>query len=180
MNNTQQVFPAFRVALLAAVALAVAACQPKEAGQEEAVDAAPAESAAHGSAPVTTDVGGSYNPDGVAPFGMASRQPKPVADAATEAPEAAATESLAAQNQLFGVHCQSCHGADGKGIEPLGVTLVGSTYVQSKTEAELVAMLKVGRMPGDPDSVKGRVMPGFAWMTDEQLNELAGFLKAQN
>jgi hypothetical protein len=24
------------------------------------------------------------------------------------------------------------------------------------------------------------VMPGFAWMSDEQLTDLAGFLKAQN
>jgi len=153
---------------------------PQNASQAESTHSADA--GAHGAGgSAASDVGGSYNKDGVAPFGMTSRKPVPVAEApvATEA-VAAGNALLADQNATFGTHCQSCHGADGKGIEPLGVTLVGSSFIKSKSQDELVAMLKAGRLPGDPDSVKQRVMPGFAWMNDEQLGELAEFLKAQN
>ncbi len=127
------------------------------------------------------DVGGTYNKEGVAPFGMVQRLPKPV-DGAAPAEEAAMASAgmLADQNALFGVHCVACHGQDGLGVEPLGVTLVGSAFIKRKSQDELVAMLKVGRTPDSPDTVKGRVMPGFAWMSDDQLNELAAFLKSQN
>jgi mono/diheme cytochrome c family protein len=133
--------------------------------------------------PEPVDVGGSYNKDGVAPFGMAQRLPKPVGDAAASAEDSAASDAvltLADQNELFAVHCTACHGRDGLGVEPLGVTLVGSPFIQKSSNEELLAMLKVGRQPDSPDSVKGRVMPGFAWMTDEQLGEIVVFLKAQN
>ena len=133
--------------------------------------------------PETVDVGGSYNKDGVAPFGMVQRLPKPVDGAAAPDDGNAASDTvvmLADQNEMFSVHCTACHGRDGLGVEPLGVTLVGSPFIQSSSNAELVAMLKVGRQPDSPDSVKGRVMPGFAWMTDDQLSEIVVFLKAQN
>ena len=128
-------------------------------------------------------VGGTYNKDGVAPFGMAQRLPKQldgVAVVAVVAEEPGVEVVMADQNALFGVHCVACHGRDGLGVEPLGVGLVDSSFVQSKSTAELVEMLKVGRMPDSADSVKGRVMPGFAWMGDDQLTEMAVFLKAQN
>jgi mono/diheme cytochrome c family protein len=130
-----------------------------------------------------SSVGGSYNKDGVAPFGMVQRLPKQldgvaVVAVAAEAPGVEVV--MADQNALFGVHCVACHGRDGLGVEPLGVGLVDSSFVQSKSTAELVEMLKVGRMPDSADSVKGRVMPGFAWMGDDQLTELAVFLQAQN
>jgi mono/diheme cytochrome c family protein len=130
-----------------------------------------------------SSVGGSYNKDGVAPFGMVQRLPKQldgvaVVAVAAEAPGVEVV--MADQNALFGVHCVACHGRDGLGIEPLGIGLVDSPFVQSKSTAELVEMLKVGRMPDSVDSVKGRVMPGFAWMGDDQLTEMAVFLKAQN
>jgi|GEM_PF-2152912 len=124
--------------------------------------------------------GGSYNKGGVAPFGMAQRLPKPVEGVSASADAPAAAVMLADQNALFAVHCTACHGRDGLGVEPLGVTLVGSSFINRSSNEELIAMLKVGRMPDSPDSVKGRVMPGFAWMTDEQLTDIAGFLKVQN
>jgi len=169
------------IALGVAVTLLTACGQPGDT-EKSAPEAAPQDHAAPAAnSGETKDVGGSYNPDGVAPFGMASRQPKEVPPLeVAEAPATDAPAVLADQSPLFATHCASCHGADGMGVEPLGVTLVGSAFVQAKSQDELVAMLKVGRMPGDPDSVKQRVMPGFNWMNDEQLTELAGFLKAQN
>jgi mono/diheme cytochrome c family protein len=134
-------------------------------------------------APKAVDVGGSYNKDGVAPFGMVQRLPKQLDDAAASAADNAVSGSaatLADQNALFEVHCTACHGRDGLGVEPLGVTLVGSPFIMQSSNEQLIAMLKVGRLPDSPDSVKGRVMPGFAWMTDEQLTEIAAFLKTQN
>ena len=132
----------------------------------------------------TNDVGGSYGKNGVAPFGMAQRLPKQIDVERIAGMESSAVSSttvlLADQNALFAVHCVACHGADGLGVEPLGVTLVGSPFVSSKSTEELIAMLKVGRLPDSMDSVKGRVMPGFAWMSDEQLTDLAVLLKAQN
>jgi len=174
-------------AALLVLALFVTACGQPDGQQEEAAaghggEPAAAEAAHGGDHAASSEVdGGSYNKDGVAPFGMTSKKPVEVPELAAEAPaEAAVAASLADENALFGVHCASCHGPDGKGVEPLGVTLVGSAFIQSKSQDELVAMLKVGRMPGDPDSVKQRVMPGFNWMTDEQLNEIAAFLKSKN
>ena len=134
-------------------------------------------------APKAVDVGGSYNKEGVAPFGMVQRLPKPLDGAAASdagSAERAGAVMLADQNEMFAVHCTACHGRDGLGVEPLGVTLVGSPFIQSSSNEQLIAMLKVGRLPDSPDSVKGRVMPGFAWMSDEQLTEIAAFLKTQN
>ena len=44
----------------------------------------------------------------------------------------------------------------------------------------LAAFLKVGRMPGQPGNISGRVMPGFAYLPDPELAALAGFLKARH
>ena len=51
----------------------------------------------------------------------------------------------------------------------------------SDTEiAELVAFLKAGRMPGDPESVAGRPMPGFAWLPEADLAGIAAYIKARH
>jgi len=70
-----------------------------------------------------------------------------------------------------------CHGADAKGVEGLGLTLAGSQLVADSSQAELVELLKAGRMPGSPDSITGIPMPSFAWMPQGDLEEVAGYLK---
>jgi len=174
-----------RLVLIGAAVLAVVVA-PGCAESPDTADVPHSEDAHHSAAAgsdTSRDVGGSYNKEGVAPFGMVSRKPVAVPDAVVDtagASDAAAAGLLADQSATFATHCQSCHGADGQGVEPLGVTLVNSPFVKSKSADELVAMLKVGRLPGDPDSVKQRVMPGFSWMEEAQLSELADLLKAQN
>ena len=51
------------------------------------------------------------------------------------------------ENALYNTHCIVCHGAEARGIEGLGVSLVESPFV--------VEFLKVGRLPNDPASTTG-------------------------
>lgn len=87
--------------------------------------------------------------------------------------------SAAADNEKVVLNCVACHGVDLHGVEDLGVNLVTSKFVGSKSVPELVAFLKVGRMPGDPESVAGRPMPGFGWLPEADLTEIATYVKAQ-
>lgn len=111
----------------------------------------------------------------VAPFGMAERKPKPL----PEAEQSTATASGSGDSPLYSVHCIACHGADAQGVEGLGVSLVGSEYVAGSSSDDLVAFLKKGRLPTDPDSVTGVPMPSFSWMPDEDLSAIAAYVQGQ-
>ncbi|MBL8199526.1 MAG: cytochrome c [Chromatiales bacterium] len=91
-----------------------------------------------------------------------------------------ATAALAEEDEKFAQHCVACHGTGLEGVEGLGVSLADSAFVGRKTVGELVAFLKVGRMPGDPESVAGRPMPGFGWLTEAELTEIATYLKSRH
>ena len=118
----------------------------------------------------------SIDADGnIAPFGFASKQPVPVAEL-----EVVPAETSAASSDIYNIHCIACHGADAKGVEGLGLSLADSQLVASSSEAELSAFLKVGRLPDSPDSVTGVPMPPFAWMSDEELTDVTGYLKSLN
>jgi mono/diheme cytochrome c family protein len=80
----------------------------------------------------------------------------------------------------FELNCLACHGADLEGIEGLGANLAFSGFVGRKTVPELVAFLQVGRMPGDPESVSGRAMPGFSWLPEADLIEIATYVKSKH
>ncbi len=94
---------------------------------------------------------------------------------------ASATAARAEEvNGKYALNCIACHGAALEGVEGLGVSLAGSAFVARKSVPELVAFLKVGRMPGDPESVAGRPMPGFAWLPEADLTEIAAYIKARH
>jgi mono/diheme cytochrome c family protein len=80
--------------------------------------------------------------------------------------------------ELFAANCAACHGPDGNGIPELGVTLVESAYTASLEAPQLVEFLKVGRMPGQPGSIRNGVMPGFAYLPADELTEIAAYVKA--
>jgi mono/diheme cytochrome c family protein len=101
-----------------------------------------------------------------APFGYAARQVS----------EPAASPSLDGA-ALYATHCLACHGPKLQGIAELGVRLAGSDYVRRSDTAALTAFLKVGRMPGQPGNISGRVMPGFGYLPEPELAALADFVK---
>jgi EmrB/QacA subfamily drug resistance transporter len=105
-------------------------------------------------------------PAGAVPFGFAQRVVE----------ESAAALSGEA---LYAVHCVACHGANLAGIEELGVALAGSAYVRRTSADALVALLKAGRMPGQPGNVSGRVMPGFSYLPDAELAAIAAYVKGR-
>lgn len=76
--------------------------------------------------------------------------------------------------------CSACHGADALGIENLGRTLVGSTFVNEKTDAELLDYVKVGRTVDDPLNETGIAMPpkgGNPALTDAQINAIIAYIR---
>ena len=109
----------------------------------------------------------------VAPFGMEQR-----AEVAFKSAVSDGANPLEAGTALYATHCVACHGADRRGLDNLGVSLLGSAFVGSRTGAELVEFLKVGRLPGQPGSIRNGVMPGFAYLPEAELAALAAFLKA--
>jgi mono/diheme cytochrome c family protein len=78
----------------------------------------------------------------------------------------------------FDQYCIACHGADARGIDNLGVDLVGSEFVARTPEAGLVEFLRIGRLPDDPATLTGRSMPGFSWVSEGELKAIAVFLKS--
>ena len=76
--------------------------------------------------------------------------------------------------------CIACHGKNGKGIAKLGADLVNSAFVAKKSDAELIAFIKKGRMPTDPDSVLKLAMPakgGNPALNDKQLADVVAYLR---
>jgi mono/diheme cytochrome c family protein len=89
----------------------------------------------------------------------------------------AAVVAQAASSAQFEQNCVACHGADARGVEGLGVSLVDSAFVAKNTEAQLAAFLKQGRMPDDPASLTHRPMPSFSWVPEADLQAIAAYLK---
>jgi mono/diheme cytochrome c family protein len=108
----------------------------------------------------------------VAAFGMMERQRQQIIQQPVSAASGVGGKSF------FDAQCIACHGVDARGIEGLGVSLVDSGFVASSSREKLIEFLKLGRMPNDPATVTGLVMPGFAWIAEEDLAALAGYVKA--
>ena len=176
--------------LLAAALLLAACAQPD--GEQAAAGAASAgldmslapnkvtsEDYRHEAVPVAEPSVTSVDADGnVAPFGMASRAPVEVAAVPVGAVAAVADASASAgDSSVYLAQCAACHGLDAQGVDGLGLNLTASQLVADSTADELVAFLKVGRMPDSPDSVSGIPMPGFGWMPDADLNQVVAYLK---
>ncbi len=76
--------------------------------------------------------------------------------------------------------CALCHAADGSGTGNLGNSLLDNEFIRSKSDAELVAFLKAGRAPSDPDNESGMPMPprgGDPRLTDDDLAAIVVFLR---
>lgn len=93
------------------------------------------------------------------------------------APDAPADPALG--REIYASTCAACHGPNGEGVARLGVPIVGSAFIQARGEAELVAFLKEGRQPSDPQSILRMVMPprgGNPTLTDKDLKDVSAFI----
>ncbi|MBZ0285362.1 MAG: cytochrome c [Anaerolineae bacterium] len=88
-----------------------------------------------------------------------------------------------AGQSVFRSVCASCHGVNAQGINRLGKPLVGSTFVNELTDAELLAFLQVGRPVTDPLNTTGVMMPargGRLSLTDDDLLNVIAYIRSLN
>ena len=79
--------------------------------------------------------------------------------------------------------CASCHGPQALGINGLGKPLVGSMFVNARTDAQLLAFLQAGRPVDDPLNTTGVVMPargGRLSLTDTDLTSVIAYIRSLN
>lgn len=112
---------------------------------------------------------------------------EPAADTAADSPqprEEAVAEVRAgdpeAGKEQYDQICIACHGPGGEGIEGLGKPFTTSTFLQEKSDAEMVEFIKVGRPSGDPLNTTGIDMPpkgGNPALTDEQILDILAYVR---
>jgi disulfide bond formation protein DsbB len=103
-------------------------------------------------------------------------------DAATTT-AAAFTGDPVAGLELYRGTCIVCHGEGGIGIEGLGKPWVGSTFINERTDAEMLAFLQVGRPADDPENTTGIAMlprGGNPNLTDDDLLDLIAYMRTLN
>jgi len=82
--------------------------------------------------------------------------------------------------EKFASTCVACHGPDATGVTGLGKDLTTSEFVKTKSDAELIAFVKVGRPSSDPANTTGVDMPpkgGNPALTDQDLADIIAFLR---
>jgi len=82
--------------------------------------------------------------------------------------------------ELWTATCRSCHGVLGEGIAGQGKDIRGSEFIAGKSDADLVAFIKVGRMPFDPLNTTGIQMPGRGGnplLKDEDLADIVAYMR---
>lgn len=111
-------------------------------------------------------------------FGVEPAEGHGVGDAAKKE---AKPVDLARGEKILKETCASCHGKNLMGLPNNGVDLIHSKFVGAKTEGEIVAFLKVGRAPWDPDNTTKIQMPprgGNPTLNDEMLRDAAAYVKS--
>jgi disulfide bond formation protein DsbB len=113
-----------------------------------------------------------------------SRSDEIADDSANAAVTAATVRSPSQDPQrgrlLYMASCSSCHGQRGQGMPHSGANLRISAFVARQSDQQLVAFLKRGRAPGDPESVQGLIMPprgGNPALDDAALETIVAFLR---
>ncbi len=90
-------------------------------------------------------------------------------------------EQIAEGQTQYMQTCSACHGADALGIENLGKTLIGSAFVQEKSDGQLQEYVKTGRAVDDPLNTTGIAMPpkgGNPALTDDQILAIIAYLRS--
>jgi len=82
--------------------------------------------------------------------------------------------------ELFNATCIACHGQDGVGIEGLGKGIPDSEFIRGKSDAELLAFIKVGRSTSDPENTTGVDMPpkgGNPALSDSDVMDIIAYFR---
>ena len=118
---------------------------------------------------------------GLQVFGMQSRvfEMPTLANAKTSDAELG-NEAGRVSNKGYAMRCEFCHGASLEGIDGLGVSLKNSNFLMQANLEQTINFLRSGRMPNTEDSVSGGIMPAFAWLPEEELEEIASYIRSVN
>jgi len=84
---------------------------------------------------------------------------------------------------LYGGTCMVCHGQAGEGVEGLGKPWVGSDFINSRTDQEMLDFLIEGRPSDHPENTTGvAMMPrgGNPNLTDGDLLDLIAYMRTLN
>jgi mono/diheme cytochrome c family protein len=114
-------------------------------------------------------------------FGMQSRVLETLTPAHAKINDAELSDETSEfSNKAYAMRCEVCHGASLEGIDGLGIGLKNSNFLIQANLEQTINFLKSGRMQNAEDSVSGGVMPAFAWLQKEELEEIARYIKSVN
>jgi len=101
----------------------------------------------------------------------------------TEAPAPTSSGDVAHGIEIYAGTCVACHGLEGAGIEGLGKPWVGSEFINTRTDEEMLAFLIEGRPSDHPENTTGiAMMPrgGNPSLTDDDLLDLVAYMRTLN
>lgn len=91
-----------------------------------------------------------------------------------------AAANLANGTSIWNSTCRSCHGPAGLGVLGQGRDITSSEFVQSRTDLELLAYVKVGRTKSDPLNTTGMEMPpkgGNPLLSDQDIIDAIAYVR---
>lgn len=104
------------------------------------------------------------------------RQPAKTITAVTQ--PSLSTSGAVSRDRAVAIYAESCAGCHGPANA--GMQLVRPEYIKSKSDAELMAMIRAGRNANSPDNYTGTAMPangGRLTLTDDELRAIVDYLK---
>lgn len=126
------------------------------------------------------------SPQPVNSFGPVSSSTATPEVSETQSPDLSASydpELVALGQQVFSRQCSACHGQNAQGVPNLGLPLVDSQFVNDRTDAELLEFITTGRVPNDPQSQTGVIMPGKGGnpaLTEDDILAVIAYLRLLN
>ena len=92
-------------------------------------------------------------------------------------------EAVARGIVLYEGNCQVCHGPEGIGVEGLGKPWVDSSFINARTDQEMLDFIIEGRTSDHPENTTGiAMMPraGNPNLSDEQILDLVAYMRTLN
>ena len=92
-------------------------------------------------------------------------------------------EAVARGTVVYEQWCQLCHGLEGEGVEGLGKPWVDSSFIQARTDQEMLDFIVEGRASDHPENTTGiAMMPrgGNPDLTDAEILDLIAYMRTMN